>query len=84
LTVHIDSVEPGDEVDQDFMHAAWHLFQKALCDCFIGGVSGEINRNEQLLGFGIDVTDVNAAFVGEVDPVALAGVSLLPICPSLT
>jgi hypothetical protein len=45
---------------------------------------GEINRNEQLLGFGIDVTDVNAAFVGEVDPVALAGVSLLPICPSLT
>jgi hypothetical protein len=72
LALDVDGVEPRDEVDQDLVHAAGHLFQEGLCDFLVGGVLGEINRNEQLLGLGIDVADVDAAFVGEVDPVALA------------
>jgi imidazole glycerol phosphate synthase subunit HisF len=75
LALDIHSIEPSDEVNQDVVDTFGNLSQKALCDFFIGGIVGEIHRNEELFGFGIDVTNVNTAFVGEVDPIALAGIS---------
>ena len=42
-----------------------------LCDLFVAGVFAEVNRNEELLRLGINITDVDTTLVGEQDPVSL-------------
>ena len=37
---------------------------------------GEVNGNEEFLGFGVDITDVDTTFVGKEDPVALEVISM--------
>jgi hypothetical protein len=47
------------------------LLQESLCDLLVRRILGEIDRDEQLLGLCVDVTDVNTALMGEEDPVTL-------------
>lgn len=53
------------------MYALGDFAEETLSDLLVRGVLGEIDRDEELLGFGIDVTDVYTTFMVEQDPVAL-------------
>ena len=71
LAVDVDGVEAGDEIDQDGVHALGHVLQQAGRDLVVAGVLLEIDGDEQLLGFGVDIADVDTALVVEEDPVTL-------------
>ena len=71
LAVDVNGVEARDEVDEDVVHALGDLFEEARGDLLVAGVLPQVDGDEHLLGFGVDVADVDAAFVVEEDPVAL-------------
>jgi hypothetical protein len=71
LAVDVDGVQAGDEVDKDIVHALRYLLQQGRGDLFVGWIVGEVNRDEELLSFSVDITDVDTAFMSEEDPVAL-------------
>ena len=54
------------------MHTLRDLAQQRLGDFIVGGVVFEVDRDEQLLGLGIDIADVDTALVSEEDPVTLS------------
>jgi hypothetical protein len=51
--------------------ALWHLLQERSSNLLVGGVLGEVDRDEELLSLRIDVTNINTTLVGEENPVAL-------------
>ena len=53
------------------MHALWHLLQQGRGDLFVGWILGEVNRDEKLLSFCVNIADIDTALMGEEDPVAL-------------
>ena len=71
LAVDVDGVEAGDEVDEDIVDSLGDFFQETGGDFVVAGVLGEIDGDEHLFGFGVDIADINAAFVVEEDPIAL-------------
>ncbi len=71
LAVDIDSVEAGDEVDEDVVDALWHLGQEGGCDLLVGWVLGEVDWDQELLGLLVNITDINPTLVGEKNPVTL-------------
>ena len=72
LAVDVDGIQAGDEVDEDIVHALWHLLQQGRGDLFIRWILVEVNRDEELLSFCVDIADIDTALVGKEDPVALS------------
>lgn len=75
LAVDVDSVQAGDEVNQDIVNASRHLLQQSSGNLFVGGEVFEVNGDQELLSLGIDITDVDTTFVSEENPVALEIIS---------
>jgi hypothetical protein len=71
LAVHIHGIQSGDEVDQDVVDALRDLLEERGGDLLIGRIFRKINGDEELLGLGIDIADVDTTLMGEEDPVAL-------------
>jgi len=71
LAVDVDGVQPGDEVDEDIVHALWHLLEQGRGNLFVGGIVGEVDGDEELLSLCIDVADIDTSLVCEEYPVAL-------------
>lgn len=46
LAVDIDSVEAGDEIDEDVVDSLWHIGQKSRCDLLVRWVLREIDWDE--------------------------------------
>ena len=71
LAVDVDSVEAGDEVNEDIVHTLGNVLQKGGRNLLIGGVVLQVDGDEELLRFGIDITHVDTTLVGEENPVTL-------------
>ena len=70
VEVNINGVEANEEVDEDFLLFFGDMFQK--------GLSPDVTRGERRgnadikpKGFGVDITNIDTALVGEEDRVAL-------------
>lgn len=72
LGVHVDSIETGDEVNQDIVDTLGHLVEQGLGNLLVGGVVLQVDGDEQLLSLSIDITNVDTTLVGEEDPVTLS------------
>ena len=53
------------------MNTLWNLFQESRSDFIVRRVFGEVNGDENLLGFCIDITDIDTTFVCEKNPITL-------------
>lgn len=73
LAVDVDSIQAGNEVDEDVVDTLRNLLQKSGGNLVVGRVLAKVNWDEQLLGLSIDITDIDTTLVGEEDPVALSG-----------
>lgn len=71
LAVDVDSVEAGDEVNEDIVNTLRDLLQESSGNLVVGRVLAEVDGDEQLLGLRIDIADIDTTLVGEEDPVAL-------------
>ena len=71
LAVNVYGVQAGDEVDEDIVHTLWYLLQQGRGDLFVGWILGEVNRDEELLSFCVDIADIDTALMGKEDQVAL-------------
>jgi hypothetical protein len=71
LALDIDGVEATDEVYQDVMNTLGDLLEQNLGNFFVGRVLRKVYWDEKLLGFGIDIANINTTLVGEVNPIAL-------------
>lgn len=72
LGVHVDSIETGDEVNQDIVDTLGHLAEQGLGDLLVGGVVLQVDGDEQLLSLSVDITNIDTTLVGEEDPVTLS------------
>lgn len=75
LAVDVDGVETGDEIDEDIVNALGHVLQQRRGNLVVGGVVFQVDRDEKLLSFGVDIADIDTTLVGEEDPVTLASQS---------
>lgn len=73
LRVDVDGVEARDEVDQDVVDALGDVLQQRGGDLVVGWVVLQVDGDEELLRFGVHITNVDTTFVSEKDPVALVG-----------
>lgn len=48
-----------------------NLLQESCSKLLVRGVLGKVNGNENLLSFGIDITNIDTSLVCEEDPIAL-------------
>jgi hypothetical protein len=71
LTVDVDSVQSRDEVNEDIMNALWNLLQESCGKLFVRGVFRKVDWDEDLLSFGINITNIDTALVCEENPVTL-------------
>lgn len=71
LAVDVDGVKTGDEVHQYIVDSLRDLVQESLGNLLVGGIVLEVDGNEQFLGLGVDITNVDTTFVSEEDPIAL-------------
>lgn len=53
------------------MHTLGDLLQESSSNFLVRGVLLEIDWDEELLSFLVDIADVNTTLVGEEDPIAL-------------
>jgi hypothetical protein len=51
----------------------WNLLQESCSKLLVRGVLGKVDGNENLLGFGIDITNIDTSLVCEEDPITLKG-----------
>jgi hypothetical protein len=73
LAVDVNSVQSCDEVNKDIVDTLGNLLQERCSKFLVRRVLGKVNGNENLLGFGIDITNVDTSLVCEEDPIALKG-----------
>ena len=71
LAVDVNSIQSCDEVNEDIVDTLRNLLQESCGKLFVRGVLRKVNGNENLLGFGIDITNINTALVCEENPIAL-------------
>ena len=71
MAVDVDSIESRDEVDQDVMDAVRNLLQQCSGYFGIRWILGQVNGNQKLLSFSIDITDIYTTLIGEENPVTL-------------
>jgi hypothetical protein len=74
LAVNVYSVETRNKVNQDVVNALGDFAEKCGSDFLVGGVVLEVDGNQKLLCFSINVTNVDTTLVGEEDPVTLRNV----------
>jgi hypothetical protein len=48
-----------------------HLLEEGGSNLLVGRVLGQVNGDQELLGLGVDIADVDTTLVGEENPVAL-------------
>jgi len=65
LTVNVDGVKSGDEVDQDVVNALGYLLQQCRRDRLICWVFRQVNWDEYLLRLGVNITNVDTTLMGE-------------------
>jgi imidazole glycerol phosphate synthase subunit HisF len=71
LTVDIDGVQTRDEINEHIVDSLGDFAEQGLCDFSIGWVFRQVHRNEELLSFGVDITNVNSTLVSKEDNIAL-------------
>lgn len=71
LTIDVDSVEAGDEVDEHGVDPLGNVLEECCGDFLVAGVLAEVDGNEELLGLGVNIADVDSSFMVEEDPIAL-------------
>ena len=71
MAIDVDGIKSCDEVNKNIVYTLRNFFEESRRDFFVRRVLGEINRNENFLSFGIDITNINSSFVREENPVAL-------------
>jgi len=76
LTVDVDSVKTGDEVDQNVVNTLWHVVQESGCNLFVGWVLRKVDGDEELLRLCVDITNIDTTLVGEENPVTLKRIGL--------
>ena len=53
------------------MDTLWNVPEKRGSNLLVGGVLGQVDRDEELLSLGINIADINTTFVREENPVTL-------------
>lgn len=53
------------------MNTLWNLLQESRSDFIVRRVFGEVNGDENFLGFCIDITNIDTSFVCEENPITL-------------
>ena len=53
------------------MNTLGDLLEQSSSDLLVRGILREVDRDEELLGLFVNVTDVDTTLVGEKNPVAL-------------
>ena len=71
LAVNVNSVETRNKVNQDVVNALGDFAEKCGSDFLVGGVVLEVDGDQKLLCFSINVTNIDTTLVGEEDPVTL-------------
>ena len=71
LGVNVDSVESRDEVNEDVVYTLGNFLEESGGDLIVRWVFGKINWDQEFLGFGIDITNINTSLVCEENPVTL-------------
>ena len=71
LTVDVDGVKTGNEVNKDVVNTGGHLAEKALGDLLVAGVLLEVDGDQELLSLCVNITDLDTTLVVEENPVAL-------------
>lgn len=71
LAVDIHGVKASDEVYKDIVNTFGNLLEKCGCYLVIRWVFGEIDGDEQLCSFCVDVANIYATFICEQYPIAL-------------
>jgi len=71
LAVNVDSVESGNEVDEDVVDTLGNVPEECGSDLLVGGVLRQVDGDEELLSLGIDITNINTTLVREENPVTL-------------
>jgi hypothetical protein len=71
LTVNIDRIESGDEVNENIVDALWNLLQESGSNLSIRWVFTEIYWDEELLSLLVNIADIDTTLVREENPVTL-------------
>lgn len=53
------------------MHTLGNVLEKCCSNFVVGRIFAQVDRNEKLLGLGVDITDINTTLVREQNPVTL-------------
>ena len=54
------------------MHSLGHLLEERLGELVVGGKVCQVDGDQDPLGLGVDVTDIDTPFVREEQPVSLS------------
>ena len=73
MAVDINSVESCDEVNKNIVDTLRNLLQQSCSKLLVRRILGKVNWDENLLSFGIDITNINTSLVCEENPIALKG-----------
>jgi hypothetical protein len=79
LAVNVDGVQAGDEIDEDIVNTFGDLFEECGGEFFVGGEFLQVDGDEDLHSFGINVADIDTALVCEENPIALSVMGLAAV-----
>jgi hypothetical protein len=71
LAIDVNSVQSCDEVNKDIVDTLRNLLQESCSKLLVRRVLGKVNGDENLLGFGIDITNIDTSLVCKENPIAL-------------
>lgn len=71
MAIDINSIESCDEVNKNIVDTLRNLLQQSCSKLLVRRILGKVNWDENLLSFGIDITNINTSLVGEENPIAL-------------
>ena len=74
LAVNVDGVQAGDEIDEDIVDTFRDLFEECRGELFVGGELLQVDGDEDLHSFGVNIADIDTALVCEENPIALSGI----------
>jgi hypothetical protein len=53
------------------VHSLWYFAEKNFGNLLVGGILAEVYWDKELLGFLIDITNIDTTLMGKEDPIAL-------------
>lgn len=71
MAVNVNSIQAGDEIDEDVVDTFGDFLEQRRGDLVVGGEFLEVDGYKNLFSFGVNITNVDTAFVCEENPVAL-------------